>query len=264
MSRTLQLLALWLRLAVHADPPDPADPPEGDDPPVGDDPAEEDPFASALEEDDPPAVEEDTDDPEELKRRLKAANDERARVDRELAEERTRRSAAPAAPAPVAPAPDAEAKLREEEDRILADPKSTEWQRWQINSSRTIRQSENFARTAMQTAQEANDKADYRELKTGPTGALAKKYEAEVEQKLGELRRAGGNMTRRAMLKMVIGHHLVDGDVKAKPKAPKPAPAEPANRVDRGRAASPRSDVSGRRQQSERDARMKRLEGRNI
>lgn len=262
MSRTLQLLALWLRLAVHADPPDP---PGGDDPaadPPVEDPPDEDPLAAALEEEDPPAVEEDTDDPEELKRRLKAANDERARVDRELAEERTRR-AAPAAAPPAASAPDAEAKLREEEDRILADPKSTEWQRWQINSSRTIRQSENFARTAMQTAQEANDKADYRELKTGPTGALAKKYEAEVEQKLGELRRAGGNMTRRAMLKMVIGHHLVDGDVKAKPKA-KAAPAEPANRVDRGRAASPRSDVSGRRQQSERDARLKRLEGRNI
>lgn len=105
--------------------------------------------------------------------------------------------------------------------------------------------------------QESNDKAAFERLQL--SDPRAKKYAAEVETRLAGIRKQGQNVDREALLKFVIGEKVFQGGGKAAAKQKK----EGAEQIRRQRTNPPsgQSDVrGGRSQESEAEARRKRLE----
>jgi len=105
--------------------------------------------------------------------------------------------------------------------------------------------------------QESNDKAAFERLQL--SDPRAKKYAAEVETRLAGIRKQGQNVDREALLKFIIGEKVFQGGGKAAAKQKK----EGAEQIRRQRSNPPggQSDVrGGRTQESEAEARRKRLE----
>jgi hypothetical protein len=105
--------------------------------------------------------------------------------------------------------------------------------------------------------QESNDKAAFERLQL--SDPRAKKYAAEVETRLAGIRKQGQNVDREALLKFIIGEKVFQGGGKAAAKQKK----EGAEQIRRQRSNPPggTSDVrGGRTQESEAEARRKRLE----
>lgn len=246
----LALLRAYLRLAVEPDPDPPADPAAVGDPPSdGDLPDLTDPDPPA---DDVSATDEDP--AVELAREREA----RQRAEREREEYKTAAERARAAAAPP-PGPSDEQKLFDQEEAKLRDPNATEQDRYWINANRTLRANARMAQDALFASRESSDKQDYAQLSAG--NPLAKKYADRVEAKLAEVRKGGGNLDRRIVLKMLIGDDIVEGKVKTKPKA---AAAEKPKPVDRGHLPNSRSNVRGNGALTDHQKRIQRLEGQNI
>jgi hypothetical protein len=116
--------------------------------------------------------------------------------------------------------------------------------------------SQNLAQLQWNT-QEANDKAAFERLQL--SDPRAKKYAAEVETRLASIRKQGQNVDREALLKFVIGEKVFSGGGKAAAKQKQ----QGAEQIRRQRTNPPSgaSDVrGGRTQESEAEARRKRLE----
>lgn len=105
--------------------------------------------------------------------------------------------------------------------------------------------------------QEANDKAAFERLQLADP--RAKKYAAEVEDRLASIRKQGQNVDRAALLKFIVGEKVMAGGGKAAAKQKKAG--EEHIRRQQTKPPGGSSDVrGGRTQDSAAEARRKRLE----
>ncbi|EMN5130227.1 hypothetical protein RVV79_003343 [Burkholderia contaminans] len=159
------------------------------------------------------------------------------------------RSAAPTAPV-------ADRDFEAEEAR-LRDPNTTDIERWQIQSNRTLRQSQQAAQAALFQAQDLRDQTLFEsKIASDPHRA---RYRDRVEQAVLEERRAGRNASREAVYYYMLGKDIADGKLKPKAKA-----KSPAADVPRGKTPGVRSTVPTGRGQTEHQKRAARLADVNI
>lgn len=230
--------------------------PEGGDPagddlsrdPAGGDPAgdpQDDEFEIDFVEDPPPAsrgrASSGSDDSAERLARLEAEVERRGRL---AAEAAARQPAAP------------DAEFQREEERLRSSD-VTDLERWQIQSSRTIRESRREANAALFQAQDISDRTIF-ESKVA-TDPRRDKYRDRVEAAVQEERRQGRNASREAVYFYMLGKDIADGKLKPKAKA-----KTPAADIPRGRTPNARSDVNARGARTEHDKRRARLENQNI
>ncbi len=156
--------------------------------------------------------------------------------------------------APTAPVTDTE--FQREEER-LRDPNLDPMERWQIQSNRTLRQSQQAAQAALFQAQDLRDQTLFEsKIASDPHRA---RYRDRVEQAVQDERRAGRNASREAVYYYMLGKDIADG--KLKPKAKSKAPAAD---VPRGKTPGVRSTVPPARGQTEHQKRAARLADVNI
>ena len=104
---------------------------------------------------------------------------------------------------------------------------------------------------------ESNDKAAFERLQL--SDPRAKKYAAEVETRLANIRKQGQNVDRESLLKFIVGEKVMEGGGKAAAKQKKQG--EEQIRRQKTNPPGGQSDVrGGRTQDSEAEARRKRLE----
>ncbi|MBY4771761.1 hypothetical protein [Burkholderia ambifaria] len=156
--------------------------------------------------------------------------------------------------APAAPAPDRDF---EAEEARLRDPNLDPMERWQIQSNRTLRQSQQAAQAALFQAQDLRDQTMFEaKIASDPHRA---RYRDRVEAAVQEERRAGRNASREAVYYFMLGKDIADGKLKPKAKA-KSAAAD----VPRGKTPGVRSTVPNGRGQTEHQKRAARLADVNI
>lgn len=155
---------------------------------------------------------------------------------------------------PAAPATDRDF---EAEEARLRDPNTTDIERWQIQSNRTLRQSQQAAQAALFQAQDLRDQTLFEsKIASDPHRA---RYRDRVEQAVQEERRAGRNASREAVYYYMLGKDIADGKLKPKAKA-----KSPAADVPRGKTPGVRSTVPPARGQTEHQKRAARLADVNI
>jgi hypothetical protein len=237
----LALLLAFLRPAVD----DPVDPPSDQNDPPQDD-------ATDLEDLD--ATDPDPDPKDEPNADLEAARKE-ARENKERAEKFERE----AAELRVRHAPRQD-DVTAQEDAKLADPKTPDLEKWQIQANRTLRSNTNAAQMALAQAHDVADRTAFASIAmTDPT---AKKYEARVEQELAKARASGQNPSREGLYTYLLGKDMREG--KFKKKAAPPGD-KPSSNVNRGKLPGARSDVSGKgAPKSEHEKRRARLQDQQI
>ncbi|WP_175803694.1 hypothetical protein [Burkholderia ambifaria] len=170
------------------------------------------------------------------------------------AEVERRARLADAARAPATPAPDRDF---EAEEARLRDPNLDPMERWQIQSNRTLRQSQQAAQAALFQAQDLRDQTLFEaKIASDPHRA---RYRDRVEAAVQEERRAGRNASREAVYYFMLGKDIADGKLKPKAKA-KSAAAD----VPRGKTPGVRSTVPNGRGQTEHQKRAARLADVNI
>ncbi|QVN18757.1 hypothetical protein [Burkholderia pyrrocinia] len=152
------------------------------------------------------------------------------------------------------PAPDRDF---ETEEARLRDPNTTDIERWQIQSNRTLRQSQQAAQAALFQAQDLRDQTLF-EAKIAADPHRAR-YRERVEAAVLEERRQGRNASREAVYYYMLGKDIADGKLKPKAKA-KSAAAD----VPRGKTPGVRSTVPAGRGQTEHQKRAARLADVNI
>ena len=139
--------------------------------------------------------------------------------------------------------------LADEEERKLRDPNTSDLEKWQIQSNRALRASQQQSQQALFQAQDMADKTAY--TTKGISNPIYSKYADRVEAELGKARANGSNVPREVILQLLIGRDMLAGQFKAKPAA---------TPVNRGKPNAARSDVGRRGSQSEHDKRRARLE----
>lgn len=182
---------------------------------------------------------------EEAERRSTEQRERNERLERENVELRAR----------LAPRVDAQ---EEEENRRLADEKTTALEKWQIQANRELRAGRSTAQAALLQAQDVNDRTAFASISM--TDATAKKYETRVEKELADMRAKGQNAPREAIYTYLLGKDMREGKFKKKA-----APAAGAQQtVNRGKLPGARSDVGAKGSLTEHEKREKRLENVQI
>ncbi|HHX4053954.1 MAG: hypothetical protein ACN6QT_36415 [Burkholderia contaminans] len=154
------------------------------------------------------------------------------------------------------PAPITDRDFEAEEAR-LRDPNLDPMERWQIQSNRTLRQSQQAAQAALFQAQDLRDQTLFEsKIASDPHRA---RYRDRVEAAVQEERRAGRNASREAVYYYMLGKDIADGKLKPKAKA-----KAPAADVPRGKTPGVRSTVPPARGQTEHQKRAARLADVNI
>ncbi|WP_193098014.1 hypothetical protein [Burkholderia sp. Z1] len=149
-----------------------------------------------------------------------------------------------------------DSEFQREEERLRATD-VTDIERWQIQSNRTLRQSQQAAQTALFQAQDLRDQTLFEsKIASDPHRA---RYRDRVEQAIQEERRAGRNASREAVYYYMLGKDIADGKLKPKAKA-----KTPAADVPRGKSPGVRSTVPNARGQTEHQKRAARLADVNI
>ncbi|WP_321921708.1 hypothetical protein [Burkholderia sp. BCC1998] len=170
------------------------------------------------------------------------------------AEVERRGRAVDTARAPAAPTTDRDF---EAEEARLRDPNLDPMERWQIQSNRTLRQSQQAAQAALFQAQDLRDQTLFEsKIASDPHRA---RYRDRVEAAVQEERRAGRNASREAVYYYMLGKDIADGKLKPKAKA-----KTPAADVPRGKPPGVRSNVPPARGQTEHQKRAARLADVNI
>ncbi|HEM7879087.1 TPA: hypothetical protein U2L31_005513 [Burkholderia contaminans] len=253
MSKLLQRLLGFLFPGVDdgGDPSDPGGDAGGDDAGAGDS-GSGDPGAGGSAGD---AADDDYDfdfvEPAAPARRATTDADRLAALEAEVA----RRGRAVDTSRPP-PAPPADRDFEREEER-LRDPNLDPMERWQIQSNRTLRQSQQAAQAALFQAQDLNDRTAFEsKIANDPHRA---RYRDRVEQAVQDERRAGRNASREAVYYYMLGKDIADGKLKPKAKA-----KAPASDVPRGKPPGVRSTVPPARGQTEHQKRAARLADVNI
>ncbi|MCA8203195.1 hypothetical protein LGM71_19265 [Burkholderia sp. AU33545] len=186
-------------------------------------------------------------------RRTTSEADRLAALEAEV-ERRGRMADASRTAAPTAPVMDRDF---EAEEARLRDPNTTEIERWQIQSNRTLRQSQQAAQAALFQAQDLRDQTLFEaKIASDPHRA---RYRDRVEAAVQEERRAGRNASRESVYYYMLGKDIADGKLKPKAKA-----KAPAADVPRGKTPGVRSTVPPSRGQTEHQKRAARLADVNI
>ncbi|MDN8066202.1 hypothetical protein [Burkholderia vietnamiensis] len=145
----------------------------------------------------------------------------------------------------------------EAEEARLRDPNLDPMERWQIQSNRTLRQSQQAAQAALFQAQDLRDQTLFEsKIASDPHRA---RYRDRVEAAVQEERRAGRNASRESVYYYMLGKDIADGKLKPKAKA-----KAPAADVPRGKTPGVRSTVPAGRGQTEHQKRAARLADVNI
>ena len=257
----MSALLAWLRafffLGITGDEP-PADempPAEGgdDETPPGDEtpPDDELSLEGAGDDETPPDDDDGTAAAAEAAKALRTAEEKAARLEAELAAARGSRAA---------PMPTEESRILADEETRLRDPKTTELERWQINSNRTLRENKRASGMALFQAQDIADRTAFNQLAvTKP--AIHKRYAERVEAEITKMRANNQNAPREAVLRYLIGNDAMEGKLSSKKGGSK---AADTNTIDRGRSPGARSDVASKGRMTEAQKREKRLEGVQI
>lgn len=181
---------------------------------------------------------------QKLANAAKEATERAARIDREFQEfkaEQSRRAAVVEKKEPTA------------EEMAL-------WSTEQIIDYKLQKATGQFSQNLQQlqwNTQEANDKAAFERLQL--SDPRAKKYAAEVETRLANIRKQGQNVDRESLLKFIIGEKVFTGGAKAARTQKKQG--EDQIRRQKTNPPAGQSDVrGGRTQETEAEARRKRLE----
>jgi hypothetical protein len=138
----------------------------------------------------------------------------------------------------------------DEEERKLRDPATSELEKWQINSNRALRSSQQASQQALFQAQDMADKTGY-QVKAA-SNPIYGKYEKRVEAELTKARNAGQNVGRELILAVLIGRDQLAGNFK-------PAAAKSGKVIARGKPTGARSDTPARSGMSDREKRAARL-----
>ena len=145
----------------------------------------------------------------------------------------------------------------EQEEVKLRDPNTSELERWQIQSNRTLRATEARATQALMQAQEMQDRTRF-ESKAA-SDPRRTKYLDRVEEEVTRAKQRGQMASREDVYYWMLGKDIAEGKVKSKTAAKAPA----AN-VNRGKSPAVRSDVPARGARSEHDKRAARLANMSI
>ncbi|QTO49462.1 hypothetical protein [Burkholderia latens] len=186
-------------------------------------------------------------------RRTTSESERLAALEAEV-ERRGRLVDAARATAPTVPVADRDF---EAEEARLRDPNLDPMERWQIQSNRTLRQSQQAAQAALFQAQDLRDQTLFEsKIASDPHRA---RYRDRVEAAVQEERRAGRNASRESVYYYMLGKDIADGKLKPKAKA-----KSPAADVPRGKTPGVRSTVPAGRGQTEHQKRAARLADVNI
>lgn len=152
--------------------------------------------------------------------------------------------------------PSQEQQIWQQEEDVLRNPESSDWQKYAVNAARSSRQANANSMDALRRAEDLSDKTAFG-LYQSTKPKLYEKYKDRVEQKLTEIRKQGMNVPREAIMARLIGDDMLSGKLKT-------AATKPGS-VKRAALPSTRSDVSpstGRMTEAEK--REKRLENVRI
>ena len=188
-------------------------------------------------------LDEGTDDtefePVVAKQESRAAKEIRALRERaQKAETDHQRAMAELAEARKAPAqPTHEQKLWEQEEAVLKNPATEEWQRYAVQSARDARDAKRESTAARFDAKDLADKAEFDKLSTSMPKTYSG-YKDRVEATLVEARKAGNNPSRKNIAAFLIGQDMLDGKLKSTEGKPKKTGGVP-----RGSTPGVRSDA---------------------
>lgn len=163
----------------------------------------------------------------ELRRRTQEAErkaDEAAQRARELEERFNRQSAGPT---------HAE-RMQAEEDAKLRDPNTSDMEKWQIQSNRTIRETQAQAQGFLMQGRDDRDAAAYE--RKAATNPMYDKYRDKVESLVAKERAAGRLVSRETILAHVVGMDIINGNLKSNK-------ASAGTTVPRGKPTGARSDT---------------------
>jgi len=225
--------------------PDPVD--DDVDPDPVDDDVDPDPVDDDVDPQPAPKISRAAKEIHRLREEKQAAHDQLAKANAEL--EAARRGSQPQGKTH-------EQQLREQEDAVLSDPNSDQWQKYAVLSARDAREAKNLAQQTLRDAHDIKDQAEFNAI-AATQPKTVERYKDRVESMLKELRAKGQNAPRKQLLALVVGQDLIEGKLKS--SSAKPA-AKPGG-VARGKTPGVRSDVSGNAGgRSEAEKRAKRLE----
>jgi hypothetical protein len=145
----------------------------------------------------------------------------------------------------------------EEEERKLRDANTSELERWQIQSNRTLRATEARATQALMQAQEMQDRTRF-EAKAA-SDPRRTKYLDRVEDEVSKAKQRGQMASREDVYYWMLGKDIAEGKLKSKT-----ATKTQAANVNRGKSPGVRSDVQARGTRSEHDKRAARLANMSI
>jgi len=260
LKKLWQLLMLYLKLGIAGDDDPPADdaPPDetppDETPPDDDAPPDDDDLDSLIETVEKPDGEQPKGGREnaairDARKRAQDAEEARIRAEATLETERRMRQNAQ---------PSEDQRQWEAEEARLRDAETSDQEKWQIRSNRTIRQSAFNAHQALSTAADMRDATEFDRLAT-TNPKVYDRYKDRVEKLRGEWAAKNVFPPRKELLKMLLGEDILNGKVKSGPKAKAKTVAEERTGVDRGRTPGARSDVSGKGRMSEHEKRAQRL-----
>ena len=216
---------------------------DGDEPVDGDDPIDEDDDVDEDLEPDDEDVDEDLepddedDDAPPPKKETRAQKEIRTLRERAQTAERQHQEAMaelarvrqPAQPAQ----PTLDQQIWEQEEAILKDPNSTDWQKYAVTSARDARIANANSRQAMREMEDQKDLSKFLALATTNPKVYAK-YKDRVEETLKQVRANGNNVPREKLLALHLGEDMLAGKIKSPPtkKSPSNRQLPPGARSD--------------------------------
>ena len=153
-----------------------------------------------------------------------------------------------------------EQRVWQQEEDVLRNPDSTDWQKYAIQANRQARAANFNSQNALRRAEDLADLTKFEQLAVAKP-KMFNAYKDKVEAELSRLRANGNNAPREELLALLIGRDLRDGKLKA-------GSSTPPKKGGAGRGTTPgaRSDVqsSGTGRLTDAEKRAKRLENIRI
>ena len=141
---------------------------------------------------------------------------------------------------------------QDEEERKLRDPNTSDLEKWQIQSNRALRTSQQQSAQALFHAQDMADKTTY-QVKAA-ANPVYDKYKDKVEAELVKARSQGSNVPREVILQVLVGRDMLSGNFKAAAAKVK------AKDIPRGKSPGARSDTPTRGGGTDHQKRIARLQ----
>ena len=257
------LVALLAVISPGVDDPFGDDTPPDDDVPPNDDDTPPDDDDDTPPDDDTPSDDDDAPPPRQMTRAQKDIIETRKRAqdaEAKLAQAQAELEAARRQPSQPQAQNTEEQRVWQQEEDVLRNPESSDWQKYAIQANRQARLANSNSQNALRRAEDLADLTKFEQLAIQKP-KMFNAYKDKVEAELTRLRANGNNAPREELLALLIGRDLRDGKLKA-------GSSTPPKKGGAGRGTTPgaRSDVastgSGRMTESEKRA--KRLENIRI